>query len=129
VFWRLSEVKFLVDECVARPLVNVLREHFDDVTHVVDVAPGSRDLDILDWAKRESRTLVTEDYDFGELAFRLKLEAEAIVIIGPGVLGPNLEEDAERVVNRIIELKGSLRGHLTIMEAKRTRQRRLHAKT
>jgi predicted nuclease of predicted toxin-antitoxin system len=87
-------MKFLVDECVAWPLVEALRRRFDDVVSVREVSPAAPDADVLEWAVRQSRTLVTEDYDFGELVFYRQLDAEAVVIIAPGVLGVDLLADA-----------------------------------
>ncbi|GAB5505431.1 MAG: hypothetical protein Rhirs2KO_05940 [Rhizobiaceae bacterium] len=118
-------MRFLVDECVARPLVDALRSRFDDVTYVVDEAPGTGDADIVDWAVREGRAIVTEDYDFGELAFRAGFNAEAIIIVAPGVIGIAVEDDASRVADRLVKLKDELPGRLTIIETARTRQRDL----
>ena len=122
-------MRFLVDECVARPLVEALRKRFDDVIYVVDTAPGAGDPDILEWAAKDGRTIVTEDYDFGELAFRMGLNAEAIIIIAPGVIGVGLERDASQVADRILKLKDELPGRLTIIETRRTRQRALRIRT
>jgi predicted nuclease of predicted toxin-antitoxin system len=122
---RRNEVRFLVDECVARPLVPALRKRFADVVYVADTLPAAKDRDVLAWAAREKRTLVTEDYDFGELAFRSRLEAEAIIIIAPGVLGFDLIQAAENVAERILLLGETLAGNLTIIERTRTRQRPL----
>ena len=80
---------------------------------------------MLEWAVREGRTLVTEDYDFGELVFYRQLNAEAVVIIAPGVLGVDLLADASAVAERIHSASGTLRGNLTIVEKKRFRQRSL----
>lgn len=114
---------------MARPVFEALRLRFVDVVYVVDAAPGTGDLDVLAWAANERRTLITEDYDFGELAFRSRIEAEAIVIIGAGVVGADLVKDAKHAVQRLVELGDRLRGQLTILEVGRTRQRSLLART
>ena len=44
-------------------------------------APGSKDEDILAWAVRESRILITFDKDFGELAWRANLPATSGIIL------------------------------------------------
>lgn len=121
-------MKFLVDECVAWPLVEALRRRFDDVVYVREVSPAALDANVLEWAVRESRTLVTEDYDFGELVFYRQLDAEAVVIIAPGVLGVDLLADANAVVERLDAASSSLLGNLTIVERKRLRQRPLAKK-
>lgn len=118
-------MRLLVDECVARPVVAALRRRFADVVYVADTSPATKDHDVLVWATREKRALVTEDYDFGELAFRSRQKAEAIVIIAPGVLGFELIRDAEIVAERISRIEGTLAGNLTIIEKERIRQRTL----
>jgi predicted nuclease of predicted toxin-antitoxin system len=118
-------VRILVDECVARPLVDELRRRFDDVLYVADRRPAAPDVDVLAWAVDEQRILITEDYDFGELVFHRQLRAEAVVIIAPGVLGVNLLEDARLAAERLWSAAGELQGRLTIVESKRLRQRPL----
>jgi predicted nuclease of predicted toxin-antitoxin system len=118
-------VRLLIDECVARPLAEALRERFGDVVYVGDVSQGAPDRDVLEQAVREKRVLVTEDYDFGELVFRRGLDAEAVVIVAPGVLGVDLIDNARHVADRIFAASDRLPGHLTIVEPKRLRQRRL----
>ena len=121
-------MKFLVDECVAWPLVEALRRRFDDVVYVREVLPMAADADVLELAVREGRTLITEDYDFGELVFFRQLNAEAVVIIAPGVLGTDLLTDASALAERLYAASDSLRGNLTIVESKRFRQRPLTKK-
>jgi predicted nuclease of predicted toxin-antitoxin system len=96
-------------------LLRRLRRRFDDVDYVADVRPSTRDSDVLSWAVRESRVLVTEDYDFGDLVFVARERAEAIVIIAPGVLGIDLTESSDRVAERVFQLRDTLAGNLTIM--------------
>ncbi len=115
----------LVDECVARPLVEELRREFEDVVYVADIRPAAHDSDVLAWAVDEGRVLVTEDYDFGDLVFRSKVAAYAIVIIAPGVLGVDLRTDARSLVRRILAASTELQGRLTIVERERLRQRPL----
>jgi len=43
-----------------------------DVKSVAELNPSAPDEDVLDWANRENRILITLDKDFGELIFRLK---------------------------------------------------------
>jgi predicted nuclease of predicted toxin-antitoxin system len=121
-------VRILVDECVARPLVDELRQRFDDVLYIGDECPAAPDTDVLALAVNEKRILITEDYDFGELAFHRHLKAEAVVIIAPGTLGVNLAADCRSVAERLLSASKGLSGRLTIVEKKRLRQRPLIAK-
>jgi len=74
-------VKFLVDECVDSDLVPKLRSEGHDVLYVVEYNPGILDNELLNMAYSEKRILLTEDKDFGELVYRLKKSAFAIVLL------------------------------------------------
>lgn len=118
-------MEFLVDECVARAVVHALRRRFADVVSVQESAAGMPDLDVLPWAVRERRVLVTDDYDFGDLSILSRHPAYAIVILGPGVFQYHDPASADRIAERIRQLAETLPGRLTIIELRRTRQRDL----
>jgi predicted nuclease of predicted toxin-antitoxin system len=61
-------MRFLVDVCAGKELVDWLREQGHDVKEVREYNPRMNDDEILDWAKAEGRVIVTMDKDFGELA-------------------------------------------------------------
>jgi predicted nuclease of predicted toxin-antitoxin system len=49
--------------------VGALAASGHDIVWVRNEAPGSHDEDVLNWAVRENRVLLTFDQDFGELAW------------------------------------------------------------
>ncbi len=73
-------MKFLLDVCVAS---NVLHKTLNDLGHDVlsarDGYASASDRTLLDLAYREERVLITEDKDFGELVFSLRLPHPCIV--------------------------------------------------
>ena len=52
-----------------------------DLLYVAEVASGATDAQVLRRARKDSRLLLTEDKDFGELLFRLKLAARGLVLL------------------------------------------------
>lgn len=82
-----------------------------------------KDPDILAWAEREARVLLTFDKDFGELAWRRKLPATCGIVLfrlpmpGPMSVGKNL---AARVTER-----DDWAGSFSVVEVGRTRMRKL----
>jgi predicted nuclease of predicted toxin-antitoxin system len=66
-------MKLLVDECVWYDVVRKLRLAGHDAMHVTERTGWFSDLDVLEWAQQESRTLITMDKGFGELAIRCRL--------------------------------------------------------
>lgn len=59
-----SAMRILADEDIPRPLVHCLRDASHDVDWVIERRPGTSDKDVLRWARRERRTLLTFDKDF-----------------------------------------------------------------
>ena len=62
-------MRFLADECCDSAVVTALREAGHDVLTVAEQAPGSEDADVMEFALRERRILLTEDKDFGQLVY------------------------------------------------------------
>lgn len=77
-------MKFLADECCDGDLVAALRADGYDIEYVPEIMSGSPDEDILDYAFQTERIVITEDKDFGELVYRLKLPSRGIVLIRIG---------------------------------------------
>jgi predicted nuclease of predicted toxin-antitoxin system len=74
-------MRVLADENISRTTVEALRGLGHDVAWVRRDAPGSGDEQVIALASAEARVLITEDTDFGELAFRRGLPAKGGVIL------------------------------------------------
>lgn len=116
-------MRFLVDECCPFGLARALVEQGHDAVHVSDIARGAADRDLATRADAEDRLIVTEDFDFGELAVRFATPRTGVVIVSCRGLSP--VETIARAVEGIREAGDALRGHLTSIEAERVRRRRL----
>jgi hypothetical protein len=116
-------MRFLANENIPGDAVNALRDAGHDVLWVGAKAPGSRDREVLAWAVREDRILLTFDQDFGELAWRAGLPASSGVVLfrlpmpAAADVGPSL---AARIVER-----DDWAGHFTVVEPGRVRMRAL----
>ena len=73
-------MRWLIDECVDAALVALWRESGHDAVYMSDVAPRATDVEVMNRAHRESRLLLTEDKDFGELVFRHGLTHAGIIL-------------------------------------------------
>lgn len=73
-------MKFLADESLEARLVEFLREQGHDVLFVAEMTLGLSDADVLAQANREQRVLLTNDKDFGELAFLQHQAKHGIVL-------------------------------------------------
>lgn len=62
-------MRFLADESCDFAVVRALWEAGFDVTAIGKVSPGATDKEVIELAVAESRILLTEDKDFGQLVF------------------------------------------------------------
>ena len=62
-------MKFLIDRCAGRRLLDWLRARGHDEVESRERGPDPGDRILLEWAAAELRILVTMDKDFGEIVF------------------------------------------------------------
>lgn len=91
--------KFLVDESSGKKLYNFLRQNKLDVLFVGYLFPESLDSDILEFAEKEKRILITNDKDFGELIFRLGKPTTGVIFLR---LKKDTPENKQKYVLNII---------------------------
>jgi predicted nuclease of predicted toxin-antitoxin system len=116
-------VRWLADECVDAPLVRQLREAGHDVAYIVEGDAGATDGEIISRAHAESRLLLTEDKDFGELAFRWGRAVPGVVLLR--VEPDNHALKRERLNVAIDRFGDALFGRFTVVEERRLRSRPL----
>jgi predicted nuclease of predicted toxin-antitoxin system len=116
-------VRFLADENFPGDAVVALRAAGHDVAWIRTESPGSVDVEVLARAVGESRTLLTFDKDFGELAWRSRLPAACgIVLFRLPMPSPT---EAGRVLAGVITGRSDWPGHFSVIEPGRVRMRAL----
>jgi predicted nuclease of predicted toxin-antitoxin system len=114
---------FLADENMPLEAIMAPRTSGHEVVSVRLEAPGMCDSDVLLWAEREERVLLTFDKDFGELAWRAKLPAACGIVLfrmpipSPSAVGAVL---AARIAER-----SDWADHFSVIEPERVRMREL----
>ena len=116
-------MRFLANENFPGDAVAALRTAGFDVVWVRSDAPGSADPQILDWAQRDSRILLTFDKDFGELAWLRGLPSACGIILFR-VPMPSAAEVGANLAKRIAE-RTDWAGHFSVVEPGRIRMRPL----
>lgn len=116
-------MRILANENIPSDLVSALRAAGHDVAWVRQEAPGNSDVEVLAWARRESRLVVTFDKDFGELAFHAKLPSASGVILFRLPM-PRSEEAGARLA-KLLAARDDWIGHFSVIEPGRIRMRRL----
>jgi predicted nuclease of predicted toxin-antitoxin system len=119
-------MRFLANENIPGDAVRALAKAGHDIVWVRSAAPGSKDEDILAWAVREGRVLLTFDLDFGELAWRVGLPASCGIVLFRVPI-PAAAEVGEVLAARISE-RADWAGHFTVIEPGRIRMRALTAR-
>lgn len=78
-------MRFFADENISPIVVGALRAAGHDALSATIVMPGAPDEDVMERAFAEARILVTEDKDFGELAFKHRRRSVGVIrLVLPG---------------------------------------------
>jgi predicted nuclease of predicted toxin-antitoxin system len=122
-------VRFLADECVWRSVVVAIRSRGHEIEWVHEVSPSIEDEAVLALSGAHEAILLTEDGDFGELLFRRRLRAFAVVRVRLSRYEGQRTGIAAAVAARIDELGEALIGQFTTIDAQGIRQRVLPSVT
>ena len=102
-------MRFLLDVCVSsRALRMFLAEQGHDVLLATAIDPRASDERLMDTAFHEQRVLLTEDKDFGELAFVRRLSHGPIIRLVGLTVNQQVEAVGELVERLSDELSGSV---------------------
>jgi predicted nuclease of predicted toxin-antitoxin system len=118
-------VRILANENVAQPVISELRRRGHDVVWILEESPGSDDRAVLARAQRDGRIVLTNDKDFGELAFAHRLPATSGILL-LRTRGSSPEVDNQRAV-AALESRSDWAGQFAIIEDDRIRTRPLPA--
>jgi hypothetical protein len=116
-------MRFLANENFPGPAVAALQRAGHDVVWVRNTKPGISDSDVLAWAIREQRILLTFDKDFGELAGNLALPQECGVVLIRRPM-PRPGDNGQHLAG-LITARTDWSGYFSVIEPSRVRMRRL----
>lgn len=116
-------MRLLADENIPSLVVDLLCARGYDATWVGKEAPGISDPEVLSLATTEKRTLVTFDTDFGELVFRLRLNAPFGVILLR--LPPNSPSNIVQTIIKALETQSDWTDLFSVVDENRIRTRSL----
>ena len=77
----LPDMVLVADESVDFGIIKDLRRNGISVFSISEDFPGIKDIDVLQISHERNCLLITEDKDFGELTYRLKLKHKGILLI------------------------------------------------
>jgi predicted nuclease of predicted toxin-antitoxin system len=112
-------VRFLADESCDFVVVTALRAVGHDVSAIGEINPGADDEIVLALSRSQARVLLTEDKDFGLLAYGIKRETAGVILIRfPGRARSTL---GQSIVDVVAELGDRLGGAFVVVEPGRAR--------
>jgi hypothetical protein len=116
-------MRFLANENFAGAAVQSLIAAGHDIIWVRTAAPGMTDPDVLAWAVREERILLTFDKDFGELARATALPPTCGIILFRMPM-PKASDVGLRLAE-LVAARDDWAGHFSVIEPGRVRMRPL----
>lgn len=116
-------MKFLADENVELSIVKFLRKEGHDVLYVSESFAGCADDKVFDVAKKESRILITNDTDFGEMVFRQGKIMSGVVLMR--FTSETVGKKIEVIEHLFRHHLGKLANHFTIVNERQIKIRPL----
>src|SRR5437660_7494204 len=112
-------MRFLANENFPGRAVTALTVEGHDVAWVRVAAPGTSDPDVLAWAARDERILLTFDKDFGELARASALPSTCgVVLLRVPMPKPG---DAGHRLASLVTSRDDWAGHFSVIDSGRVR--------
>ena len=112
-------MRLLANENFPGLAITALRSHGHDVVWIREDSPGISDYDVLSRATAEGRILMTFDKDFGELVFRLGLNAPSGVILFR--IPPDSPSFVAQTAVTVLENRTDWAGHFSVIDENRVR--------
>ena len=112
-------MRLLANENFPGVAIAALRLHGHDVAWIREDSPGINDRAVLSRATDEGRILITFDKDFGELVFRLGLNAPSGVILFR--IPPDSPSFVAQTAVTVLESRTDWEGHFSVVDDNRVR--------
>ncbi len=116
-------MRLLANENFPGLAITALRLRGHDVLWIREDSPGISDRTVLSRATAEGRILITFDKDFGELVFRLGLNAPSGIILFR--IPPNSPSFVAQTAITVLESRTDWAGHFSVVDENRVRMKRL----
>jgi len=116
-------MKFLADENVEKPIVDMLRDYDHDVLYISEFMKRSIDEQLLEQANLESRILLTNDKDFGELVYLQEKNSVGIILMR--FISERSAVKTKFMLHLINNYSDRLLGYFTVINEAKIRFRKL----
>jgi predicted nuclease of predicted toxin-antitoxin system len=116
-------MRWFADECIHSHVVRALRAAGHDVVYAAETFKTVKDADLAGEALREGRILLTEDKDFGELAFQDARAMPSTILMR--FRGGRPQPKIAALLNAVERHGFALQGNFTVVEEGQVRLRPL----
>lgn len=104
-------MKFIADENIAPETVEFIRNQGYDIIDVYQAKlSGQRDVDIIEYAEKHNRTIISFDLDFAEIYYFSPRRSFGIIVLR---IHPQIPAQANRLLKIFLESAPSLKGQLS----------------
>ena len=115
-------MKILSDESTDSRIIRALRKEGHEIKDIKEESPGVTDEEVLRIANEYGMLLITEDKDFGELVYRMRMVNYGVVFIR--LIGIPGDKKAKIVSKVIHEHEQELLNNFTVIEENKVRIRK-----
>lgn len=119
-------MKIVADESVDFGIILKLRQKNIEVISIAEDSSGIKDEEVLNIAVNNQCLLITEDKDFGELTYRLKLDHKGILLVRVSDIPRN--ERIELVAELIEKHFDELCDNFSVIDKRRLRIKTRHSR-
>jgi predicted nuclease of predicted toxin-antitoxin system len=116
-------VRFIIDENISPLVGEALRQAGHDVIAASLMCRGQSDRHVVQIAKADDRVVISEDKDFGELAFRDGIFPVGLIRISLAAYTPS--DKATRLLEILTAEQDQVIGMLLVIEPSRVRSKPL----
>ena len=110
--------KFLADENIPLDVVQQLQKDDINIISQSIINPGTDDNQILSYALKEQRVIITFDKDFGELIFKTQKKSSGVILLRVHIQSV---EYAYSLLKKVLALKVSFNTSFCVVEPHRMR--------
>jgi predicted nuclease of predicted toxin-antitoxin system len=115
----VSEIKFVADVNVEKPIVDYLSKQGYDIKWIPDYDCGMFDEELLQMANEEQRVLITNDKGFGDLVIMQKMLSAGAILFR--IKGQGAQEKIKLMRKLLMGYKDKLLNHYVIISKSKIR--------
>lgn len=111
-------MRYLANENIPLNALNTLKNIGIDIISIKDFLPGAKDEEVLNFALKEDRIIITFDKDFGELIFRRRYKTKGVILLR---VTPKSLDYVEEKLKNLLTSDIDFEGYFTIVKEEKIR--------